>query len=104
MGGTLENPKIALDEKQALQTIVGVATTGPAFLGAQLVSESNSAPCWTALQGTPYSTRFKAPSKTSTVTNDVVSGTKNAVKDTGKAIEKSVRGIRDGVKDLFKSF
>ena len=104
VGGTLENPKIALDEKQALQTIVGVATTGPAFLGAQLVSESNSAPCWTALQGTPYSTRFKAPSKTSTVTNDVVSGTKNAVKDTGKAIEKSVRGIRDGVKDLFKSF
>ena len=52
VGGTLENPKIALDEKQALQTIVGVATTGPAFLGAQLVSESNSAPCWTALQGT----------------------------------------------------
>lgn len=38
------------------------------------------------------------------MTNDVVSGTKNAVKDTGKAIEKSVRGIRDGVKDLFKSF
>lgn len=104
VGGTLENPKIALDEKQALQTIVGVATTGPAFLGAQLVTESNSAPCWTALQGTPYANRFKAPSKSSAVTNDVVSGTKDAVKGTGKALEKSVRGIRDGVKDIFKAF
>lgn len=104
VGGTLENPKIALDEKQALQTIVGVATTGPAFLGAQLVTESNSAPCWTALQGTPYANRFKAPSKSSTVTNDVVTGTKDAVKGTGKALEKSVRGIRDGVKDIFKAF
>lgn len=104
VGGTLENPKIALDEKQALQTLVGVATTGPAFLGSQLVLESNSSPCWTALQGTPYANRFKAPSKSSTVTNDVVSGTKDVVKGTGKALEKSVRGIRDGVKDLFKSF
>lgn len=104
VGGTLQSPKIALDEKQALQTLVGVATTGPAFLGAQLVTESNSAPCWTALQGTPYANRFPAPSKTSTVAKDVVSDTKDAVKSTGKALEKSVRDIRDGVKDLFKSF
>jgi len=104
VGGTLQKPKIGLDEKQALQTIVGVATTGPAFLGSQLVLDSNSSPCWTALQGTPYANRFKAPSKTSEVANDMVTGTKNAVKNTGKAIEKSVRGIRDGVKDLLRSF
>ncbi len=104
VGGTLQKPKIALDEKQALQTIVGVATTGPAFLGAQLVTESNSAPCWTALQGTPYANRFQAPSKASTAAKDVMTDTKDAVKSTGKALEKSVRDIRDGVKDLFKSF
>ena len=104
VGGTLQNPKIELDEKQALQTLVGVATTGPAFLGSQLVLDTNSSPCWKALQSTPLANRFPAPGKVSSVANDVVDGTKNTVKDTGKALEKSVRGIRDGVKDLLKSF
>lgn len=102
--GTIDDPQIALDDKQALQTIVGVAMTGPAFLGSQLVLESNSAPCWTALKGTPFSSRFPAPSKASTVTQDAVKDTKQVVKDTGKAVEKSVRDLRDGAKDLLKMF
>ena len=102
--GTLENPKISIDEKQALQTLVGVATTGPAFIGSQLVLDSGSSPCWTALQKTPFANQFPAPSKVSTIKNDAVKDTKAAVKATGKEIEKSVRDIRDNLKTLLKSF
>lgn len=102
--GTIDKPQIALDDKQALQTIVGVAVTGPAFLGSQLVMESNSAPCWTALKGTRYADRFPAPSKAATATQDAVKDTKQLVKDTGKAVEKSVRDLRDGAKDILNMF
>ncbi len=102
--GTLENPKISLDEKQALQTLVGVATTGPAFIGSQLILDSGSSPCWTALQKTPFANQFPAPSKVSTIKNDAVKDSKAAVKDAGKQIEKSVREIRDNFKMLLKSF
>ena len=102
--GTLNNPKISLDEKQALQTLVGVATTGPAFIGSQLILDSGSSPCWTALQKTPFANQFPAPSKISTIKNDAVKDSKAAVKDAGKQIEKSVREIRDNFKMLLKSF
>ena len=102
--GTLDNPKLRLDEKQALQTLVGVATTGPAFLGSQMVLDSGSSPCWTALQNTPFAKQFPAPSKISTLKNDAVKDSKAAVKDAGKQIEKSVRDIRDNFKMLLKSF
>lgn len=102
--GTLDNPKLRLDEKQALQTLVGVATTGPAFLGSQMVLDSGSSPCWTALQNTPFAKQFPAPSKISTIKNDAVKDSKAAVKDAGKQIEKSVRDIRDNFKMLLKSF
>ena len=102
--GTLDNPKLRLDEKQALQTLVGVATTGPAFLGSQMVLDSGSSPCWTALQNTPFAKQFPAPSKISTFKNDAVKDSKAAVKDAGKQIEKSVRDLRDNFKMLLKSF
>lgn len=104
INGTLDNPKIAIDEKQALQTLVGVATTGPAFIGSQMVLDSSSSPCWTALKNTPFANQFPAPSKISTISNDAVKDSKAAVKDAGKQIEKSVRDIRDNLKTLFKSF
>ena len=42
--GTIEDPKIALDDKAALKSVVGVALTGPAYLGSKLVDD-NPAPC-----------------------------------------------------------
>ena len=102
--GTLDKPRLRLDEKQALQTLVGVATTGPAFIGSQLILDSGSSPCWTALQKTPFANQFPAPSKVSTIKNDAVQDTKAVVKDAGKQIEKSVRDIRDNLKTLLKSF
>lgn len=57
ISGTLQNPKIALDKGGALRTIAGVAA-GPAYAGARLLLDRDSAPCYTALKGTAYQDRF----------------------------------------------
>ncbi len=92
--GTLTNPKIALDDAQAVQALIGVAATGgTAYLGSKLVLDADSSPCYTALAGTPYQSRFPAPSKASQATQDVY-------QDTQKAINDSVKDIKGAAKDI----
>lgn len=92
--GTLSNPKITLDDAQAVQALIGVAATGgTAYLGSKLVMDADSSPCYTALAGTPYQSRFPAPSKASQATQDLYQGTQ-------KAIDDSVQDIKGAAKDI----
>lgn len=92
--GTLTDPKIALDDAQAVQALIGVAATGgTAYLGSKLVLDADSSPCYTALAGTPYQSRFPAPSKASQATQDVY-------QDTQKVINDSVKDIKGAAKDI----
>lgn len=93
--GTIEDPKIALDDKQALKTIVGMAAAGPAYLGSQLVLDADSAPCHTALAGTSYKDVFPAPT-------GVKAAGQDAYKDTSKAVGDSVKAITGTAKDTAK--
>lgn len=92
--GTLSNPKITLDDAQAVQALIGVAATGgTAYLGSKLVMDADSSPCYTALAGTSYQSRFPAPSKASQATQDLYQGTQ-------KAIDDSVQDIKGAAKDI----
>ena len=92
--GSLTNPKIALNDVQAVQALIGVAATGgTAYLGSKLVMDADSSPCYTALAGTPYQSRFPAPSKASQTTHDLYQGTQ-------KAIDDSVQDIKGAAKDI----
>ena len=113
--GTLQAPKIVLDDAQAIRALVGVAATGGAtYLGSQLLLDNDSSPCYTALKGTPYATRFPAPSATNQATqavyqgaSDAVNGGIDAVKDTAKftedGVKDTVNGLKDAAKGLFNS-
>ena len=113
--GTLQSPKIVLDDAQAIKALVGVAATGGAtYLGSQLLLDNDSSPCYTALKGTPYATRFPAPSATNQATqavyqgaSDAVNGGIDAVKDTAKftedGVKDTVNGLKDAAKGLFNS-
>ena len=100
--GTLSDPKIALDDAQAVQALIGVAATGgTAYLGSKLVMDADSSPCYTALAGTPYQSRFPAPSKASQATQDLYQGTQKAIDDSVKDIKgaaKDILGILSGKK------
>ena len=94
--GTLESPKISIDDKAALKSAVGVALSGPAYLGTKLV-DVDPAPCYTALKGTAYQNKFPAPSATEQAVSDVYNDTNAAVDDGVKAVKQTVK---DTTKDL----
>ena len=96
--------KIVLNDTQAIKTLIGVVTTGGAtYLGSQMLLDSDSSPCYTALKGTPYATRFPAPSKTQQATQAVYQGASDAVNDSVTAVSDTAKGaatlVGDGAKD-----
>lgn len=97
VAGTVQNPKITLDNTAVIKNVVGVATAGPAFLGSQLVLDADETPCYTALTGTEYQTMFPAPS-------GVKATGQNAYQSTDKAISDGVDALTDTAKDVLKMF
>ena len=80
--GTVQQPQIAIDDKQALGAIVGIAATGgTAYLGSKLVMEPDASPCYTALIGTPYVSMFPKPTGVVATTKDVYNGAKEDIKN-----------------------
>ena len=98
--GTVQQPKIKLDDKQALKTIVGIATTGAsAYVGSQLLSDGS--PCFTALKGTPYQNLVPTPSVASQTTQSVVNATSTAINDTKNAVKQELKNLEKNAKDFF---
>ena len=91
--GTLQSPKIALDDKEALKTIVGVATTGgTAYLGSKLLLDADGSPCYTALNAN----RFPKPS-------GVAATTQNVYQETTDQVGKGLKAIINTPKDILKA-
>ena len=93
--GTIQDPKIALDNKAAVKAIVGMTTNAPVYVGSQLLANSNSSPCYSALVGTAHESRFPKPT-------GVKATTENVYKDTAKAVENSVKEIKTNAKESVK--
>lgn len=92
--GTLQKPSIGVDTANAVKNIVGATMTGPVYLGAQMVMENDDSPCYTALKGTGYETRFPESSNIIKSTGD----------DVGQAIDGGVDMVKDTAKALFNMF
>ena len=91
--GTIEQPKIILDDKNALKTVVGIATTGGVgYLGSQTILSNNS-PCYTALEGTTYEKMVPQPSTASKIQQKTITETKQAIKQELKNIEQNAKEI-----------
>lgn len=97
VGGTIEDPKIRIDNQEALKTVVGVATGGVAYLGSQMVLNGDGSPCYTALQGTAYAARYPKPTGVKATTQDVYN-------DTTKQIKDGVKDLKNTAKDILGMF
>lgn len=94
--GTVESPKIVLDDQQAIKALVGVAATGgTSYLGSQLLLDADPSPCYTALKGTSYQSRFPAPEGMAKVSQDIYQGANDAVND---SINAAQTAVKDGTK------
>ena len=79
ISGTVQRPLIALDTASVVKNVVGVAITGPAFIGSQLLLDSDPAPCYTALKGTTFGTMFDAPTGVKAGAQGAYQGASDAV-------------------------
>ncbi len=110
VSGTVENPKIALDDAGAVKAVVGFIATGPAMLGSQVLLNGDDAPCHTALKGTSFADKFpvatgvKSTSKKAyTATSDAFDTSINAVTQTTKDVVKgTAKGVINLLKDMSK--
>ena len=85
-----------------MRTIAGVAA-GPAYAGAGLLLDRDSAPCYTALKGTAYQDRFPKPSGVSGAAQDAYQGAAG-VADKGAAVTKdAAKALENGAKKLIKN-
>ncbi len=103
--GTAQNPKIVLDDTQALKALVGIAATGgTAYLGSQLVLDADSTPCYTALKGTPYQSRFPGPGAIQKAGQEIYQGAddtvKDSVNDVKQQLKSSAQDVKKSLKDL----
>ena len=99
VSGTIEKPRLTIDNSSFIKNVVGVAAAGPAFLGSQFMLDVDDYPCYTALKGTEYEKVFPAPSGIKAAgksvyqgANDVVSGGVNMVNDAAKGVINLLRG------------
>ncbi len=98
ISGTVENPTIRLDDKEAMRAVIGVvATGGTAYLGEKLIVNPDGAPCYTALQGTPFATMFPKPT-------GVAATTRDAYQDTKKEINQGIKDLKNTAKDMWNMF
>lgn len=97
ISGTVENPKLTLDNASVIKNVVGVAAAGPAYLGSQMLLEADSSPCYTALKGTDYQNMFPAPAGVKAAGQGLYQGTNELIND-------SVSAIKDTAKDVLNIF
>lgn len=95
--GTLEKPKVGIDTRSALTTIVGTVASGGTYLGSEILLNGSDSPCYTALAGTTYASRFPKPS-------GVKAATKDAYQDVNKTAKDAVKGLEDAAKDILGAF
>lgn len=98
--GKIQNPKIRVDSANAIKTIVGVTTSGPVYLGSQMLLENDGSPCYTALQGTGFEDRFPKPKNVVTQTTDDVG---QIFDDSVGAVKSTTKGIIDILSGSVKS-
>ena len=91
--GTIENPKIGIDQEAALTTIVGTVASGGAYLGSEVLLNGNDSPCYTALQGTKYAEKFPKPT-------GVKAATKNMYQDANQGAKDAVKELRNVANDF----
>ena len=100
VSGTVSKPGISIDTASVVKNVVGVAMTGPAFVGSQLLLDADSAPCYTALKGTMFSDMFEAPTGVKAGAQNVYHGTSDLVESGVNLITGTAGNVAQGGVDL----
>jgi len=100
ISGTVSNPGIAIDTASVVKNVVGVAMTGPAFLGSQLLLDADPAPCYTALKETMYADMFEAPKGVKAGVQNLYQGASDTVSDGVNLVTDTAGSVVQGGADI----
>lgn len=100
IGGTVSKPSVTIDTAEVVKNVVGVAMTGPVFLGSQLLLDADSAPCYTALKDTAFGNMFEAPKGVKAGAQGVYQGTSDVVSGGINMITGTAGSIAQGGADI----
>ena len=100
ISGTVSDPGIAIDTASVVKNVVGVAMTGPVFLGSQLLLDADPAPCYTALKETIYADMFEAPKGVKAGVQNVYQGASDTISDGVNLITGTAGNVVQGGADI----
>jgi hypothetical protein len=109
VGGTTLHPTVGVDINQAGKAVVGVIVGNvmkmPAHAIRDNLSQVDAAPCYTALLGTKYASRFPKPERTVEQESEskgipTAKEVEATVKDVGKAAKEHLKSLQDNPRQL----
>lgn len=100
--GTINKPKLAINQAATAQSVIGAIATAGAYNVGDMMLSADASPCHTALIGTAYANHFEAKTTVRSTVSDGYTNTKDAVKNLGKGIGDTAKDIGRGLKGLFK--
>ena len=100
--GTINNPKIGINQTATAKNVIGAIASGGAYNVGDLLLSADSAPCHTALLKTKYESYFKADKSVSGTVSKGYNNTKDTIADLGKGIKNQTKGLKNNAKDIKK--
>lgn len=91
--GTINSPKIKLDQSSAISTIVGTMATGGLYLGSEILLNEDVDVCHSALAGTKFANKFQT-------TSGVKATTKKVYHDVSQDTKAAVKELKNAAKDF----
>lgn len=98
--GTIENPKIGINQTSTAKNVIGAIASGGAYNVGDLMLSADGAPCHTALKGTNYANYFKGDNSVGGSISSGYNSTKDSIKDLGKGIKNQAKDIKNSAKEF----
>ena len=98
--GTINNPKIGINQTSTAKNIVGILATGGVYNAGDILMSPDSSPCHTSLKGTAYVSHFKEVVSVRNTVSKGYNNTKESIKDMGKGLKHQAKEIESQAKEI----
>ena len=98
--GTVNNPKIGINQTSTAKNIVGILATGGVYNAGDILMSPDASPCHTALNGTVCASHFKEAVSARNSVSKGYNNTKDNIKDMGKELKNQAKEIENQAKEI----
>ena len=100
--GTLQSPRVSINQENTIKTLAGVALSGGTMAGAQMLLDKDMEPCYTAMEGTIFQNKFTKPTGVKNAAQKTYQGTSQAVDSSINMVKGGAKEIKNAAKNIVK--